>query len=409
MKFILLILLALSTQSLFAQFQYRIDLTSSESDNKSYLLDIETHIPNTYKRFVSDNFILFSTPVNYTVHTIDSILQLVGVPSGTTVKTKGFAPVTEKAVGNDCETARQLCSDASLPGNSGGFGNQELNSGNRGCLTGNEHQSSWYYINVQTAGTLSMRINPSGSDDYDFAIWGPFTSATANANCPPVSTPTRCSFAIAGGNYNTGLGNGALDFSEGTGGNRWVAPLVVLPGEIYILCVDNYSTSSSGFNIDFSWNASNQSTATLGCTPVVLPVELSAFNGKSASGVNELTWSTETELDNDYFVIESTTDPAADVWEKVEMIDGAGNSESHLDYSLNVYNYSRNTINYYRLKQVDMNGQVRTYPNSVSIDNRMKGQKLVKIVNLLGQEVSETEKGLVIYIYDDGTQEKRIN
>lgn len=409
MKFILLILLALSTHSLFAQFNYRIDLITPGGGNKSVMSEIGKHIPNTYNRFIDDHGILFSTPVNYSVQSIDSVLRMIGISSGTTVKTHGFPQIIEKAGGTNCEQAQQLCNNSSLPGNSSGHGTQELNNSNNGCLDDNENQSSWYYLNIQTAGILNMRIDPTSSDDYDFAIWGPFTSATAGANCPPVSQPTRCSWALAGGNYNTGMGNGAVDLSEDDGGNRWVAPLVVSPGQVYILLVDNYSTSSNGYNIDFSWNASNTSTATLGCTPVVLPVELSAFNGKSASGVNELKWSTETELDNDYFVIESTTDPAADVWEKVETIDGAGNSESHTDYSLNVYNYARNTINYYRLKQVDMNGQIRTYPTIVSIDNRMKDQKLVKIVNLLGQEVSESEKGLVIYVYDDGTQEKRVN
>lgn len=409
MRSILLLLVALSTNSLFAQYQYHVNLASPEEDMKTYLSEIEKYIPATYNRSVTENSIYFNSPVNYSIQFIDSVLNLVGITSGITIKSRGPVQFSEKAAGNDCETAAQLCSDASLPGNSSGYGTQELTGSNRGCLAGNEHQSSWYYLNIQTGGTLSMRINPAGSDDYDFAIWGPFTSTTANANCPPISGPTRCSFAVAGGNYNTGLGNGAADFSEGTGGNRWVAPLVVLPGEVYILCVDNYSVSSTGYDIDFSWNASNQSTASLGCTPVVLPVELSAFEGKFSSGVNTLSWSTEAELDNDYFVVEWTTDPSSDKWEKVETINGAGDSETHRDYSLNVYNYTRNTINYYRLKQVDMNGQVRIYPYIVSIDNRLKDQKLIKIVNLLGQEVSESEKGLVIYVYDDGSTEKRVN
>jgi hypothetical protein len=409
MKSILLILLALNTHSLFAQFQYRIDLTASESENKSYLSDIGKHIPNTYKRSVSDNLILFSTPVNYTTQVIDSILHLVGISSGTTVKTKGYHPMMEKVGGTNCEQAQQLCSNSSLPGNSSGHGTQELNNSNHGCLEDNENQSSWYYLNIQTAGTLSMRINPASSDDYDFAVWGPFTAANAGVNCPPVSTPTRCSWAAAGGNYNTGLGNGAADFSEDADGNRWVAPLNVSAGQVYILLVDNYSVSSNGYNIDFSWNASNQSTATLGCIPVVLPVELSSFEGTYSSGINLLRWTTETEKDNDYFQVEWTTDPANDKWEKMDVVDGAGNSETRLDYSLNLYTYTRNVINYYRIKQVDLDGQVRTYPTLALIDNRTKEQKLVKVVNLLGQEVSESEKGLVIYVYDDGTVEKRIN
>ena len=49
------------------------------------------------------------------------------------------------------------------------------------------------------------------------------------------------------------------------------------------------------------------------------------------------------------------------------------------------------------------------FPDILAIDNRQKSEKLVKVVNLFGQEVSESEKGLVIYVYDDGSTEKRIN
>ena len=84
-------------------------------------------------------------------------------------------------------------------------------------------------------------------------------------------------------------------------------------------------------------------------------------------------------------------------------------TERVIDYSINHYTYVRNAINYYRIKQVDFNGQTRSYPTIVSIDNRLKSEKLVKVVNLFGQEVPESEKGVVIYVYDDGSTEKRIN
>ncbi|MGV3613592.1 MAG: hypothetical protein ACO1N0_21710 [Fluviicola sp.] len=406
MRVIILILLCLTYTISFSQSRFVIESSFSEHQAKEFMQRIEEHIPNTFMRNMLANRIEFGTPRDYTLAEIESVMDLVGMENPHVSKAMIQELVVEKAGGTDCELAEQLCSNSSLPGNSSGFGTQELSGANRGCLTGNEHQSSWYYLNVLTGGTLQMRINPNAAADYDFAIWGPFTAATANANCPPITNPIRCSFAA--GNGNTGIRSGEPDNSEDAFGDRWVNALTVSAGQVYIMVIDNFNASGVGYSIDFSWGL-NLSTAILGCTPVVLPVELSDFKGKSVSGVNELKWSTETELDNDYFVVESTTDPAADIWEKVETIDGVGNSESHNDYSLNVYNYARNTINYYRLKQVDMNGQIRTYPYVVSVDNRMKDQKLVKIVNLLGQEVSESEKGLVIYVYDDGTQEKRFN
>ncbi len=406
MKRCLFFLVLLPAYSLFAQYQYKIELDAPHTENKSYLAALEQYIPDTYSRLVEDRLIQFSSPTNYSVPFIDSISHLAGIPAGSVVKSKGPLVFTEKAGGTDCGTAQQICSNTSLPGNSSGFGVQELNAANSGCL-GSEHQSSWYYINVLTGGSMSFRINPSAASDYDFALWGPFTASNAAANCPPLSGPVRCSFAANTG--STGIRAGEPDNSEGAGGDRWVNALNVSSGQVYILMIDNFSNSGVGYTFDFSWGL-NLTTAVIGCVPVVLPVEMTGFHGAFSSNANRLSWSTESEENNDYFRVECTTTPAESTsWSLVDVIDGAGNSQSEINYSLNHYTYVRNAINYYRISQVDYNGQTRVYPDMIAVDNRQKSEKIVKVVNLLGQEVSESEKGLVIYVYDDGTTEKRVN
>lgn len=406
MKIVLFFLMTIPSYSLFAQYEYKLALNSPQADNKTYLSFLESHLPTLYNRSAEDNLIQFSSTVNYSTHYVDSVSRVAGLPSVTVVKGKGPFRFTEKAGGTDCGTAQQLCTNSSLSGNNSGFGTQELNGTNQGCLS-LEHQSSWYYINVQVGGSLSFRINPSANSDYDFAVWGPFTSTTAAANCPPVTAPVRCSFAA--GNGATGIRVGEPDNSEGSGGDRWVNALNVSANQVYILLIDNFSNSGVGYTFDFSWGT-NLTTAVIGCIPVTLPVEMSNFSGTYTSGANTINWSTETEQSNDYFEIEWTTTPSQSTsWNKLDLIDGAGDSQSKLDYSINHYTYTRNTINYYRIKQVDYNGQTRSYPDIIAIDNRMKSEKLVKIVNLFGQEVSESEKGVVIYVYDDGSTEKRIN
>ena len=406
MRGILCSLLCITCTIGFSQSHFTIESTFSQIQAKEFMQNIEEHIPDTYFRSMEANLIQFNTEINYSTAYVDSIAKISGILSGTVVKTRGAARFIEKVGGTNCGVAEQLCTSSSLPGNSSGFGNQELNGTNQGCL-GSEHQSSWYYINVQTGGSLSFRINPSASSDYDFALWGPFTSATAAANCPPITTPVRCSFAAGGG--NTGIRAGEPDNSEGSGGDRWVNALNVGTNQVYILLIDNFSASGVGYTFDFNWGG-NTTTAVIGCTPVVLPVEMSSFSGSYSSNTNVLNWSTETELNNDYFQVEWTTTPAESTsWNKLDVIDGAGESQSRLDYSMNHYTYTRNTINYYRIKQVDYNGQIRSYPDIIAIDNRQKSEKLVKVVNLFGQEVSESEKGVVIYVYDDGSTEKRIN
>ncbi|MNJ83082.1 hypothetical protein D3C87_04960 [compost metagenome] len=406
MKLALLALLTVSTCPLLAQNQYKIELNSPQAGNKTFLTAIENHIPNTYNRFVEGNLISFSTAINYSIRFVDSIARIIGIPAGSVVRSKGQTQMIEKAGGTNCGTAEQICSGSSLPGNSSGFGIQELNNTNSGCLR-SEHQSSWYYINIQAAGSLSFRINPNSGSDYDFAVWGPFTASNASANCPPVNGPVRCSYAQ--GNGSTGMRAGESGNSEDEDGNRWINALNVNANQVYILLIDNYSSSGIGYTFDFNWSG-NATTAVVGCTPVVLPVEMAGFTGSYSGNANMLNWSTEAELNNDYFEVEWTTTPSENSsWSKIDAIDGAGNSESRIDYAINHYTYVRNAVNYYRIRQVDLNGQTRSYPTIVSIDNRLKSEKLLKVVNLFGQEVSESEKGLVIYVYDDGSTEKRIN
>src|SRR5690554_4540855 len=141
----------------------------------------------------------------------------------------------------DCEGATMVCSNTSFNGNSSGHGTQELDDFNKGCLNTYEHQSSWYYINVGISGTLEMTISPTDIDDYDWAIWGPFTETNANQNCPPITHPTRCSYADTWEGYTTGMGSyydwwgdwiTPTDNSEDADGDGWVAPLNVQEDEV---------------------------------------------------------------------------------------------------------------------------------------------------------------------------------
>src|SRR5690606_21091141 len=128
----------------------------------------------------------------------------------------------------------------------------DLNNSNRGCLTANERQGSWYYFSPSTSGTLGFTLTPNGPIDYDFALWGPY----AAAQCPGVP-PVRCSYANALNTptYSTGMGNGATDVSEGASSNGWVRTLNVTAGSVYVLYVDNYSATGQDFTL--TWNLTN--------------------------------------------------------------------------------------------------------------------------------------------------------
>ena len=89
----------------------------------------------------------------------------------------------------------------------------------------------------------------------------------------------------------------------------------------------------------------------------VLPVTLKSFQAKAMESTVLLTWETERELNNDYFIVEHSTD-GIDFEAVSEQIQGAGNS----DHS-NRYTWTDRTpaagINYYRLKQTDTDGKAQ--------------------------------------------------
>ncbi len=261
------------------------------------------------------------------------------------------------SVNQDCVTATQICSTASLFDNSPNSGAvSDLNASNRGCLLYNEHQVQWYYFQITTSGTFIFTITPViATTDYDFAVWGP------GSTCPPTALPTRCSSAGATG--ATGLNFTATDFTEGPGtGDKYVQYLNCLAGETYIICIDNWTQNYQGFTLTFG------GTANIDCTPLVLPVTLIGFEGHTAGIKNDLTWTTSAEINSAAFTIESSENMQN--FSAIGNIPAAGNSSSPMYYQFTDDHPFSNT--YYRLKQTDGNGQF-FYSDIISVENRRAG------------------------------------
>ncbi len=170
------------------------------------------------------------------------------------------------AQNTDCATAEIICSDAQIGFNPTGSGINDFQpSGNNdGCLSG-EHQSAWYYFEIQAGAPpglpLGFTLTPNGGagEDYDFAIFGP------DVPCGALGSPIRCSFADASCGFcpETGLGMGATDVSEPPSGDGFVSMLPVNPGEGYYLLIDNWLSTSTGFDLDWTGPAAPW----LNCTP----------------------------------------------------------------------------------------------------------------------------------------------
>ena len=166
-------------------------------------------------------------------------------------------------------------------------------------------------------------------------------------------------------------------------------------------------------------------TGTNGTCASVLPVELISFTGAAKGNYNELSWVTATEINNDYFSIEKSDDGIN--FNALEgIVPGAGNSSQEISYKKNDENPFKRT--YYRLKQVDFNGEysyskviflenkgnniaeMAVYPNpainmiTLNFNSGQEDATQIEITNALGQQVVEkaikTKIGLNTQVFD---------
>lgn len=97
---------------------------------------------------------------------------------------------------------------------------------------------------------------------------------------------------------------------------------------------------------------------------VLLPIQIQRFEAKLVEKEVLLNWETESEQNNDYFDVEHSLDAVE--WTKIDKVDGAGNSNVPRSYQ----SIDKNPVpgvNYYRLAQVDFDGN-STYSDVVAIE-----------------------------------------
>jgi hypothetical protein len=218
-------------------------------------------------------------------------------------------------------------------------------------------------------------------------------------------------FGISALDFNTQIGNitdGGMSIYRGTIGSL-----------IEIECDDDDSPngnmpfiSRTDFN-EFEtiyiriWEYNSGTVGTFSIsvtTPQPLPVELLYFEGVAYPTFNNLKWATASEYNSDYFSIERSTD--GQEWNHIVNMSSAGNSTEKINYSfLDNINYLN--LNYYRLIQYDIDGKFKTY-GPIALDNSIGFKKIIKYVNLLGQEVSPEATGILFEVYEDGTSKKII-
>lgn len=269
----------------------------------------------------------------------------------------GAAPYPTSGI-EDCNGAAVICSNSSLNGGTTGIGDvQDLPSAWNDCLNfgdEGEIQSNWYAFSSTTNGTIAFLLSPNPSADYDWTIWGPY----ASLDCPAYTndSPIRCSAASeanSGPNGETGLKAPATDVLETSTGDGYLKPLNVLAGEVYVMMLDNWDGNSNPFTL--SWQLSNG--ASLDCSPP-LPITLSSMEVKCDDNKTLLTWVTESEINNNFFIVEKSDDDFN--FHEIGKVFGAGNSNTPKYYDF-IDKEVNNKTAYYRLTQVDYDGTAKTH------------------------------------------------
>lgn len=279
-------------------------------------------------------------------------------------------------------------------------------------------------IHNDSKGSGVVRIlNPTGLGDDEFLFWGHDNVEGRNITDVPTGVDARLDRVWRVSEVNssgTAVDVGSIDIRWDLSENGSVTAsdlrLLIdtdndglfndetpisgasdLGGGIYAF------TGVSGIADDLRFTLGTSDAST-----TYLPIELVNFNAIQEDERSvKLEWQTASEINNDFFTIERSIN-AID-WEIVKTIDGAGNSNTLINYSA-IDNKPFMGLSYYRLKQTDFDGHfeysaiksvdfkelltesVEIYPNPT--DNKIQvigsANELseVHIFNLLGQDVS---------------------
>lgn len=218
--------------------------------------------------------------------------------------------------GQDCGDPNPVCNNVMSISNPGysGFGNT-CDLPTSYCLASGERNIVWYRIPIATAGTFDFNIVPNdfssvteSGTDYDYAIWKIAetggTLGTDFYNCAQIAAgtapPEACNYSFLG---VTGMGPGGNPpillptticpscpptyNPSATFANAYEPTMTVVPGDVYMLAVSNFTSSTSGFRINYT-----------GTSVIDFAASLSVAGGVTWSGGDLATSTAWTDVDN---------------------------------------------------------------------------------------------------------------
>ncbi len=303
----------------------------------------------TYNIYIADYFSAATTEFNFTI-----------------IRTCG------NSCGNDANN--DYCSDpAQLFQGGGGWSSSttdtytpDLPANTEALFCGSIENNSWYQF---TAASTTETFN--------------FTNVV---NCALGAGVQAEVYSVTkdGSGCCTNLTSVSNCMSNGTTADATVTATGLTIGNQYILMVDGFAGDQCDFTVT-GWTANG-----------ILPVKLLEYTGRIMGDKTKLKWITETEVNNDYFLIQKSSNGKNFI--DLGTVDGNGNSNSQNHYEF--YDASSSPkISYYRLKQFDFDGKyeyskmIAVVSDNEDIDltvypNPSKENLFVDFSNVTNQEIS---------------------
>lgn len=197
-----------------------------------------------------------------------------------------------------------------------------------------------------------------------------YTSTSCTAPCTVVVDITGITCYGGGSGFQIGFWTGScsslsyLGCTSGSGGSVTATITGLSPGQQVIVGIDG----NAGANCSYSISASNTEP---------LPIQLIEFSGKNQNIANLINWTTASETNNDYFIIEKSIDGIN--YNFFEKVKGAGNSNIPIEYKT-VDKNPYEGVTYYRLKQTDYDGTTE-YLGTIAVKSEKSIDYLTIIPN----------------------------
>jgi hypothetical protein len=241
-----------------------------------------------------------------------------------------------------------------------------------------------------TANTFSVNVVAG-----NLSCSNPSFAAPIYWNISKQNTGGSSTLTLDYGSSSTGLDVGGLD------GPDTVAVVDCNSSGIVskIGTISGTAVTASGFTTFSPFGLSSDPSL----IALALPVKLTSFTGQQVDKVIELEWSTSSETNSDYFEVLSS--PNGSNFRPIGKVKSAGNSSEKINYSL-VDEFPHKGINYYQLRQVDLDGKYEfsevitvenTTPSNTSIYPSLRSKMELNYIDLT--EYRSDEK-ITINLYD---------